>query len=327
MEKTLKNKYMKRIVFITIVLLAALNVKSQQLPQLSLISLEPIVFNPAVAGSNSYPEVKLHHRSQWVGYGGGAPVTSMLTYHNELNTNMGLGGYIINDSYGAYRRTALNLAYAYHLSLKKVFLGFGLSANLMQYALNGDELTIHDIDDGSFAQGISDKRILPDANFGMYLYNKNFYLGFSAMQLFGSDIKFDLNSPRNALMPLVQHYYITGGYSFIPTKGVMLEPSFLFSKAPATPAQIGGSVKMEYKTKFTSGVSYRYKDAVTLLAGFRYQRYFIGYSYDILTSKLRNSNSGSHEIVISFNWPFTPDTKPLYDLKGSDRGQLRKRLM
>lgn len=301
------------------------NLIAQQTPQSTLWIYDPLLFNPAVAGSNKYPEIKLHHRSQWVGFEG-APVTSLLAYHNELNNKMGIGGFLENDMTGPIRRTSLNAAYAYHLQLKKFFWSFGLSANVMQYNFKGNDLLIYEDGDNSILENVSDSRFKPDATFGTYLYNQDFYLGFSVLQLLGPRVKLFKEEGLTAEMPLSQHFYLTSGYKFYPEKGHEIEPSLLLSKAFGNPMQINLLLKYEYKKKINVGFSYRHKDAVALFAGYRIDRYFIAYSYDISTTRLFRTHTGSHEIVFAFNWPFTPDTKPMYDLKGMQRGQIKKRV-
>ena len=71
---------MKKILLITAIVLAGLQLFAQQLPQFSLRTFDDYVLNPAVAGSNSYPEIKLHHRTQWLGFTG-APITSLISYN------------------------------------------------------------------------------------------------------------------------------------------------------------------------------------------------------------------------------------------------------
>ena len=315
---------MRTIITIAILISFAINAVSQQTPQLSQRMFEPLVFNPGIAGSNSYPEIKIHHRNQWIGFDG-APMTSLISYHNEFLSTMGLGGYIMNDKYGAYRRTELNVAYAYHVPLKSVYVGFGISGGVEQFAINGDDLTIKDQNDKSYFEGSSDRKYKPDANFGIYIYNRDFYLGASVIQLLNSKVNLFESQNLDAFVPLTQHYYFIGGYTFALDKKYVLEPSFLVEGVAGSPVMADLNLKLEYKNALNLGLGYRYGDALVFLAGYRYDRYFIAYSYDLLLSPLVKSNSGSHEICIAFNWPYTPDTKPLYDLKGTERGQLKKR--
>jgi len=53
--------------------------------------------------------------------------------------------------------------------------------------------------------------------------------------------------------------------------------------------------------KFTAGLAYRWDAAVSALLGFQVSdSWFIGYAYDMETTKLANYNSGSHEIFLRY---------------------------
>ena len=297
-------------------------INAQQLPQYSLHVMDQIVYNPAVVGSNSYPEIKLHHRSQWVGYSG-APMTSLISYHTSINNRgtSGLGGYIYNDKYGIFNRTALNLAYAYHVPMKSFYLAMGLSGNIMQYTLSGDKIDLYDKADVVITDGTSDKTIKPDFSFGVFIYNQRFFLGGSVMQLLGPKMNL-----ANATIPLTNHYYLAGGYSFQYDKKILVEPSVLFTSATTGPPALDFNLKGIYRNSYIGGLTYRYGDAISMMIGYRYKQYLFAYSYDIVVSALSKTNTGSHEIIIAFHWPNSKETKPLYDLKGVNRGQIKKRL-
>ena len=191
----------------------------------------------------------------------------------------------------------------------------------MQYSLNGNSIDLHDKSDIIISEGLSDKAIVPDFSFGTFIYNQRFFIGGSIMQLLGPKI-----SIANTKLPLTNHYYLAGGYSFQYDKKILIEPSVLFSSATVGPPVLDFNLKGIYKNSYIGGLSYRYGDAISLILGYRFKRYLIAYSYDIVVSKLRKTNSGSHEIIIAFHWPIAKDIKPLYDLKGVNRGQIRKRL-
>ena len=51
------------------------------------------------------------------------------------------------------------------------------------------------------------------------------------------------------------------------------------------------------------GAAYRWDAAVSALAGFQISDgLYIGYGYDLETTKLRNYNSGSHEIFLRYEF-------------------------
>jgi Type IX secretion system membrane protein PorP/SprF len=53
--------------------------------------------------------------------------------------------------------------------------------------------------------------------------------------------------------------------------------------------------------KFVLGAAWRWDAAVSAMAGFQItDGLFIGYGYDLETTKLANYNSGSHEVFLRF---------------------------
>ena len=78
---------MKRRILIGIILLTSVYyLQAQQLPQFSHRMLEKLTYNPAVAGSVLHPEIKLRHRSQWLGFTD--------NYNNPDNPNPTYGDYV-----------------------------------------------------------------------------------------------------------------------------------------------------------------------------------------------------------------------------------------
>jgi hypothetical protein len=68
-----------------------------------------------------------------------------------------------------------------------------------------------------------------------------------------------------------------------------------------SPLQLDVSGNFLINEKFMLGIAYRWDAAVSALAGFQVSNgLFIGYGYDLETTKLRNYNSGSHEVFLRF---------------------------
>ena len=170
--------------------------------------LDKLVFNPAVAGLKYYPDIILHHRSQWVGFKD-APVTDMLSYHSHIKLKMGVGGYLISHTTGPLKRTAINFSYAYHIPFNTFFLSLGLSGSLLQYSININKIKLHESDD-EVVIGLSDKTLMPDASFGVFFYNRKYFFGFSVLQLFQSKVILSFDDNLEAILPLTKHYYFIG---------------------------------------------------------------------------------------------------------------------
>jgi hypothetical protein len=55
--------------------------------------------------------------------------------------------------------------------------------------------------------------------------------------------------------------------------------------------------------KFTVGLAYRWSAAISTMVGFQVSdSWFIGYGYDLETTKLANYNSGTHEIFLRYEF-------------------------
>ncbi|MBU0764469.1 MAG: type IX secretion system membrane protein PorP/SprF [Bacteroidetes bacterium] len=283
--------------------------EAQQLPQLSQRMFDDLLFNPAVAGTKSEREIRLHHRSQWIGFDG--PVTQVISYNGKIYKNMGLGGYFLNDITGPTRRFSMNAAYAYQVPFENFTLSFGLTFSLLQYGIDGRKVTIHENTDEVILEGVSDRAWKPDASSGIYLYNEKFYSGLSVLQLLNSKVKLNHND-YNAEIPLQNHYYLTCGYNIEIDEEFTLHPSLLVSTTVGSPVQIDMNAKVLYLKKVFGGLSYRYNDAVVLLAGMNIKDMFtISYSFDFVTSQLRKQSSGSHEIMILFTLPSEKENSTL----------------
>ena len=97
------------------------------------------------------------------------------------------------------------------------------------------------------------------------------------------------------------NYYAIGGYVFDISSGVKFKPAFMTKIVTGSPLQLDVSGNFLIQDKLTLGVAYRWDAAVSALAGFQItDGLFIGYGYDLETTKLRRYNSGSHEIFLRF---------------------------
>jgi len=74
-------------------------------------------------------------------------------------------------------------------------------------------------------------------------------------------------------------------------------------------AQFEFNTRMEYNNLYWAGVSYRYQDAVAVLAGVNFNGFRIGASYDLTTSYLSKVSNGSIEVFLGYCYPIRPKVK------------------
>ena len=282
-------------------------VRAQQLPQLSQYNVNDYLYDPAVAGSRPWFEIRSTHRNQWVGIQD-APRTFMLSTTTPIGTNMGVGGYIFTDNVGPSRRTGMQLSYAYHLRITEdVRLGMGLSFGMLQFLIDGSKIEFHDPDEPLMDDQLRGS-LMPDAKFGLYLYHEKWWFGATAAQLFHNRVVFfDDQDPSNST--LAGHYYAMGGYRIPIGDELKLEPSFLLKYVDPVPPKIDLTATLRYRDMVWLGATYRTEDALSFMVGYWMKKTFqFGYSYDLTTTNLRNYTSGTHEVMLGVT--FAKDPRP-----------------
>lgn len=269
------------------------SLSAQQVPQFSQRMYDILAFNPAVAGAKDIHEIKLHSRVQWVNFPD-APRTHLLSYNGRFFDTSGFGAYLMADQTGPTKRNGFNLSYAHHLEFEKVNLSLGASSFLSQFSFDTDALRFHESGDPIVIANQVKSKLSPDFTFGTFLYNSKFYFGASATQFIATSLRQSATQ-----IPSTQQYYLMGGYNLSKNAEWSLLPSFVATFAKNYPAQAEFNFKAEYMGKYLGGVSFRTQDAFAGMVGMRFTKnIFMVYSFDILYSRLRHFNAGSHEVVL-----------------------------
>ena len=279
-----------------------IGVVGQQLPVFSQYLLNDYAYNPAIAGSNNYYDVKSNHRYQWVGITD-APRTYTLTLNGpSRNKKMGFGGMLFTDHVGPTRRTGFQASYAYHLNMSsEIKLSLALSVGMLEWKLDGHKIELYDLNDQVMINNVM-RAVVPDAKFGFLVYHKDWYLGGSIPNLLASQLSFS-NTDNTGLSKLKPHYYLHGGYIFHLNDDIDLEPSCMVKILSPVPVQLDIMARATWKQKVWFGLAYRTMDAASAMIGYLFkQNLLFGYSYDFTTSNLRNYSSGTHELMLGIRF-------------------------
>ena len=253
--------------------------------------------NPAYAGSRGVLSVFALHRTQWVGMDG-APVTNAFSINTPLNNSkLGLGVSVVNDRIGPTVENAISADLSYTIPTSETFnLSFGIKATANLFNLDVDKLNPMDQNDPSLQN--LDNKFNPNFGAGVYLHSDKFYLGLSVPN-FLEDTKYSDNSV--SVFKERMNFYAIGGYVFDLSPSLKFKPAFLTKMVTGSPLQVDVSGNFMFFEKLTLGVAYRWDAAVSALAGFQVSDgIYIGYGYDLETTKLKNYNSGSHEVFLRF---------------------------
>ncbi len=282
-------------------LVGSIHLSGQQLPHFSQYMFNDFVLNPAIAGVYDYYQIRTNHRFQWVGITDPPLTNSIAFYGPHSNMDMGFGGSIYTDVTGPTSRTGLSGSYAYNIAINNdMRLSMGLSLSMLQYRVDGTQLTPKDPSD-MFIQGVVSTTYVPDAAIGVYLYGDGFYAGVSTFQLLNNKLK--IFEEKTGLNRLKSHMYFTGGYRYEVDRDWILEPSALIKLTAPRQFSFEINTKVEWMEMVWLATGYRFHEAISIMAGYNYDdKFYFGYAYDIGITDLRKYNMGSHELMIGYRF-------------------------
>lgn len=288
----MKNKFL-----LVTILFTGLVSFAQQDAQFTQYMYNTININPAYAGSRGVMSIFALHRTQWVGLDG-APVTNTASINTPLNTkNLGLGVSIINDKIGPTDENTISADLSYTVPTSEKFkLSFGLKATANLFSLDASKLNPVQSD-----PSIRDynNKFTPNIGAGIYYHSDKAYVGLSIPNFIETS-RYDDNEV--AIFKEKITYYLIGGYVFDLDYNLKFKPALLTKMVSGAPLQVDVSGNFLINDKFTVGVAYRWSAAVSAMVGFQItDGLYIGYGYDLETTRLANYNAGSHEVFLRYD--------------------------
>ncbi|MDR1005806.1 MAG: type IX secretion system membrane protein PorP/SprF [Bacteroidales bacterium] len=311
-------------------------------PHFSQFYATPLYTNPALAGSLVCPRVSIVYRNQWpsIQQAFRTPAVSYDQYFDALSG--GIGVFVMSDAQSEYYRTNMAaLMYSLRLKITKdVFLNLAVQGSITSRSLDWDKLHFGDEIDPRYGfiytsmaeRPSSMSRTFFDVGAGLVVYGEQWYVGFAAH---------NLTQPNDGYL----------GYNRIPIRWTAhAGMNFNISRdARRTNAFFGApiispNVIYDYQNGFQklnlglyldwspfivgawlrhplsgyegiNGTQYFEADAIVLLFGAQWEKFKLGYSYDITVSGLSNASGGAHEISLSYQFPCPEKHKKVKSIK------------
>ncbi|MBA4738501.1 MAG: PorP/SprF family type IX secretion system membrane protein [Cryomorphaceae bacterium] len=276
---------------------------AQQDVQFTQFANNKIFYNPGVIGSGDAICLSAAHRSQWVGFDN-APTTQNFNANVPLDViGGGLSLNFTNDMIGFFQDVTAGIGYGYQMSLAGGSLGLGLRVDFRNKAMtSGTWAPPQTMNDPSLVlNNPNNTSMATDLSFGAYYTNSNWYAGLSSTRLIETkDILQSATGSQMAQIRGQRHYYLMGGYDIDLQNGFILQPAMMI-KTDFVTTQFDLNAAATYNNQIWGGVTYRVYDALSIMAGYQITKDLRAtYSYDLTTSSLRTSSSGSHEIMMSY---------------------------
>jgi len=288
---------MRTRIILFAMLLMSLVSYSQQDAQYTQYMYNTINVNPAYAGSRGVLSVFGLHRTQWVGLDG-APTTNAFSINSPINnSNLGVGLSFVNDKIGPTVENTISADLSYTIKTSETYkLSFGIKGTANLFNLDINKLKIQNQGD-PLLQNLNNN-FSPNVGAGVYFHSDKSYLGLSVPNFFETK-RYDDNDI--AVYKERMNLYLIGGYVFDLSSNLKFKPAFLGKVVEGAPLQLDLSGNFLINEKFVLGAAWRWSAAVSAMAGFQVSDgLYIGYGYDLETTKLANYNSGSHEIFLRF---------------------------
>lgn len=170
--------------------------------------------------------------------------------------------------------------------------------------------------DPALADEENKKTTIPDADFGVYMYNrpaseddKLFFFGLAAQQLVRPTVKFDeLGTVESGLSRIV---HLHGGYELVKRHIFTLEASALAMARLATELETEFHINTKatvyrssrrHDDEYVSLMfSYRTQNSIVGGVSFEINEAFLGYSYTHHLSDIMPYNNATHQVMIGYN--------------------------
>ncbi|NOT74310.1 MAG: type IX secretion system membrane protein PorP/SprF [Cyclobacteriaceae bacterium] len=285
----------KRLLFFISASLIALTTEAQQDPIYAQYLNNPMIINPAYAGSNNMFNAGIQYRTQWAGLDGNPTTANFSSHMSVFQNKVGLGIQVIQDKIGDSKNTEFNTLYSYKLQLSNATLSFGMQAGLIRYTNDPTGLSLRDPNDPVFTTSLSESKI----NFGagLLLKNDRYMIGLSVPRLLPSTV----SQGGQEIQVYKQNFYLFGSYIIFLSENVRFKPSVLLRGTQASPISADLNASINFKEYYTAGLFTRNFKTYGLLAQVFVKGLRFGYVFELPGSSESSLNFTSHEVTLGIS--------------------------
>ena len=310
-----KSKIMKKLIFSALMVAVAFTgLKAQQDPAYSMYMFNGLFINPAYAGSQDVMEVMGIFRDQWVGIDG-APKTTNVSINSPLRREQyALGLTLEDDKIGLSNTFTVTPAFSYRVRIKQSRLCFGVQTTLAYYNQNNGNAILNNNGDVVY-QG-NQNIFVPNFGFGIYAYGKRYFIGLSAPHLLPTGLahKTEVVTGSNIDAKMYNAYVFSAGYVIGKDPAIVkFRPTILLKWQQGLPNNIPQrdiSPSLLFIDRLWVGVTYRTGGDYTYVGQAIIPfvqikitpQLKVGYSYDAELTQLRHYTSGSHEVMLAYDF-------------------------
>ena len=313
--KKAKDIKLKTLLTWVTVLVCTTSASAQLSPIQNEYVVNPFLINPAYAGINQSTSLKLTNRMQWGGFDN-SPRIQTLSYDMRIKAlgkynhtgkvlrksgiprsgRVGVGASFINDLNKPFRRSGIQLSYAYHIPFQhgeKGQLSLGISGSFYQHYINMSDFKPADPSDP--ATSSQESVLFPNLNFGAnYLY-KDFFVSVSALNLYPAKVK----HYNENIETIDNQLYVFSGYQIGESTGFSVTPVLMWRNNPNA---VDVNVKLTLKEKSNLVLAWQSTETIFAFFHFKFGNYLLGYSFEHSMGDIQDYNDGTHLVFLGYQF-------------------------
>ncbi len=274
----------------------------------------PTWYNPASAGENvEHIRLTMLYRNQWSSIG--SPYKTQSIFFDKNVGKFGFGVNLVNNSAGdaGIRQLYLNGQLAYRLRFGSHYVGAGLQVGMIQKSFDPSKMTFDDQytpDQGydpsnPTSESFSYTKLTrPDMgagiewSYGHYSYDRfHPYVSIAVQHLNEAKESFILENNTIRRKVVTQ-----AGLGITVNDHFTIVPQAFYATQQSAKEMIYGvkfSMPLQDRNRFETALHLRQGDAAMIYAGYQYNSWMLGMSYDVNTSKLTNG-PGGFELTLTY---------------------------
>ena len=306
----------QRIRHILLVSLALLAVTAgyAQDPHFTQFTRIPTWYNPATSGhAVEHIRLTLLYRNQWAG--ATSPFRTEGIFFDKQVSKVGFGANIVNNTAGesGFRQLYLNGQLSYRMKFGRHALASGVQVGFIQKSFDPSKMTFDDqytVDQGYNPNNPTSetfsytKLTRPDFGLGLlWTYGKtgkDHFYPFAGLSLQ------HLNQPKESFIEqdniTPRKYTLNAGLGIWMNESWYLTPTLQYSQQQFAKELLGSvmvRLPMEDRNQVEGGIIFRNNDALALYAGYQWNSFMAGMSYDINISGA-TGGSGAFELTLTY---------------------------
>ncbi len=287
---------MKKYLLLVVAGLLFTNLEAQQDPLYSQYYNNPMLINPAFAGSNERLYAGVAYRSQWSGIQGSPTTLNFNSHMAVANNKVGVGMIVVQDELGDIKNTQYGGTAAYRVKLQNSTFSFGMQVGAIQYATNLDGVTVKN-PDPLFVPFTVTKF---NTGVGLLLTNERYTLGLSVPQLIANSTTLNMGSQSSQIQVYSQNFYFYGAYQFYVNERIQFKPSTLIRATKGTPFSADLNANFIFNKLYTAGIFTRKFNTYGMLLQAVMGNFRFGYVFE-MPGKGSALNFNTHEISLALS--------------------------